>query len=63
MFLAEAEYCDFVVWNPKGYLAIRVYKDEPFWNAKYEEAFIFFRKVLLPELFVCHYTRKRKLLL
>lgn len=61
MFLTETDYCDFVVWNPKSYLSIRVYRDEPFRNDKFAEASEFFKKVLLPELFTCHYTRKRAL--
>lgn len=60
MFLTEVEHCDFVVWSNIKLIRIRVYKDEAFWNAKYEVASKFFRKVLLPELYSCYFSEKMK---
>ncbi|KAJ6647997.1 hypothetical protein Bhyg_03222, partial [Pseudolycoriella hygida] len=42
IFLADAEYCDFIVWSPKTLICIRVYKDNVFWEAEIEKAAQFF---------------------
>lgn len=60
MYLTEVDYCDFVVWNPKHIITVRVKKNEDFWNEKYEKATEFFKKVLLPELYACYFSRKKK---
>lgn len=63
IFVTNAEYCDFVVWQPQGNqptIIVRVFKDEPFWLTAYAKATTFFTKVLLPELLGSYFSRQKR---
>lgn len=61
MSLTNRDFCDFVVWNPKDVIIIRVDKNEQFWAVEYEKALTFFNKALLPELLGVYYSNMKKI--
>lgn len=60
MVLTNLDFCDFVVWNPNDIVIKRVYKNEEFWAKQCENALLFFRKALLPELLGTYYSNMKK---
>nr|CAI5865746.1 unnamed protein product [Callosobruchus analis] len=57
MALTETFYCDFVIWYPKGLFVERIHFNEDFWLCHSAKALEFHKKVIMPELLGCLYTR------
>nr|CAI5827724.1 unnamed protein product [Callosobruchus analis] len=55
--LTETFYCDFVIWYPKGLFVERIHFNEDFWLCHSAKALEFHKKVIMPELLGCLYTR------
>lgn len=56
IFVADVEYCDFVLWTLKDCVVLRVAPDPLLWNALLEKAQQFFELVSLPELVTGYFT-------
>ncbi|XP_064487680.1 uncharacterized protein LOC135399876 [Ornithodoros turicata] len=59
MFVCNASYADFVLWNENEINVQRIYRDDSFMKPLVETATDFFKKVLLPEV-VTHWFSSRK---
>nr|CAI5843548.1 unnamed protein product [Callosobruchus analis] len=57
MALTETFYCDFVIWYPKGLFVERIHFNEDSWLCHSAKALEFHKKVIMPELLGCLYTR------
>lgn len=60
MVLCDVEFCDFVVYNPKTTLILRIRRNYEFWNIEYEKTKKFHQKVILPELLGTFYSRNKR---
>ncbi|PFX13728.1 Inhibitor of growth protein 1 [Stylophora pistillata] len=57
IFIADVEYCDFVVWTDKEVTIERMYPDVVFWKQTVTKASTFFSVRVLPELVGKWFTR------
>lgn len=57
IFVADAEYCDFILWTLKDCTVLRVAPDPQLWNNVLKKAQQFFEFVCLPELVSCYFTQ------
>lgn len=60
LYITNSDFCDFVVWNPRSSITVRVYKDEGFWTKNYLLAETFFKSVILPELLGTYFSNKKR---
>ncbi|KAK9962094.1 hypothetical protein ABG768_019065 [Culter alburnus] len=60
IFVADAEYCDFILWTLKDCAVLRVAPDPQLWNAVLKKAQEFFEFVCLPELIGGYFTMSLK---
>lgn len=58
MFVANLQYCDFVIWSPKIFFKERILPDFQFWEQNCEIAIKFHEEVIVPELLGRYFTRR-----
>lgn len=58
LFVANVQYCDFVIWSPKVFFRERIFPDFDFWNKNSEIAIKFHSDIVMPELLGQYFTRK-----
>lgn len=56
MFVCKVNYCDFVLWTLKDFIAIRVHKDAQFCTKMVKRCEEYFKLILLPELCFHYWT-------
>ena len=48
--ITKRQWCDFVVWTPRGTSVERIYADKDFWETAKQKLIEFYRSAVLPEL-------------
>ena len=60
LFVADKEYCDFMVWNKAVHFIQRFYQDDAFWQKNYPLAVEYFHGIVMPELLGKFWTRSSR---
>lgn len=58
IFICDVQFCDFVIWSPKGCGIQRIFRDDDFWDKLRPKLIDFHHNVLLPEYFEMRIPRR-----
>ncbi|XP_071085447.1 uncharacterized protein [Haliotis cracherodii] len=58
MAICEKSFCDFVIWSPEGMSVERIPFNKLFWEQTYRLLKIFYKNILVPEIFEMRVPRK-----
>ena len=58
MAICDVDFCDFVIWSPKGIAIERISRDRKFWDSLYPKLEAFYKETLLPEYFEMRVPRR-----
>ena len=58
MAVCNVDFCDFILWSPKGMFVQRIERDVEFWNELQFKLTNFHHNVLVPEYFEMRMPRR-----